>query len=141
MIGGRGTQVLGGVRISGWGTGSLFSVILGNGLEILESLALGEDAELEFVACYVEEGVFWAEDLTKEGMIELVEPRPWDAHEGEFYWEKGDVTCMSRTKERRGRGMEVGGYKYLLRGGVGLEITRLAKDLPSFIISLLIAPN
>ena len=34
--------------------------------------------------------MFWAEDLTEEGVIELVKPRPWDAHEGEFYWEKGD---------------------------------------------------
>ena len=34
--------------------------------------------------------MFWTEDLTKEGMVELVEPRPWDAHEGEFYREKGD---------------------------------------------------
>ena len=34
--------------------------------------------------------MFWTEDLTEEGMVELVKPRPWDAHEGEFYWEKGD---------------------------------------------------
>lgn len=31
-----------------------------------------------------------AEDLTKEGMVELVEPCPRDTDEGEFYWEKGD---------------------------------------------------
>lgn len=79
-----------GVRISGWGTASLFSVILDNGLKILEHLALGKDTELEFVACYVEESVFWTEDLTKERMVELVKPRCWDAHEGEFYREKGD---------------------------------------------------
>lgn len=86
--GGR-AQVLRGVRISGWGTGSLFPVVLCDGLEILKGLALGKDAKFEFVACYVEKGVFWAEDLAKEGMIELVNPRPGDAHEGEFYREKG----------------------------------------------------
>ena len=86
----RGVQVQGGIRVSGWGAGSLFSVVLRNGLKVLEGLALGEDAEFEFVACYVEESVFWIEDLAEEGMIKPVEPCPGDAHEGEFYWEKGD---------------------------------------------------
>ena len=47
----EGIQVLRGARISGWGTGSLFSVVLSDGLEVFEGLALSEDAELEFVAC------------------------------------------------------------------------------------------
>jgi len=34
--------------------------------------------------------VFWAEDLTKEGMVEVVEPCSWDAYKGKFYWEKGN---------------------------------------------------
>ena len=85
-----GVQVLRGARISGWGTGPLFSVVLCNGLEVFEGLALSEDAEFEFVARYVEECVFWAEDLTEEGIVKLVEPRPWDTYEGEFYCEEGD---------------------------------------------------
>lgn len=90
--GGR-IQTLGGARISGWGTGSLFSVALCHGLKVFEGLAFGEDAKLEFIACYIEEGVFWAKDLTEEGMVKFVNPRPWDAHEGEFYWKKrnGDL--------------------------------------------------
>jgi len=87
--GGR-AQVLGGIRVSGWGTRFLFSVALRDGLKVLEGLTLGEDAELELVACYVEESVFWAEDLAEEGVIKLVEPCPGDVYEGEFYWEKGN---------------------------------------------------
>ena len=60
---GGGARVLGGIRISGRGAGSLFSVVLRDGLKVLEGMALGEDAELEFVACYVEECVLWTEDL------------------------------------------------------------------------------
>lgn len=78
------------VRIPRWGTGSLLSVAESDRLKILEVLALGEDAEFEFVACYVEEGVFWAEDLAEEGVIKPVEPRPWDTYKGEFHGEKGD---------------------------------------------------
>jgi len=85
-----GVQVLRGARISGWGTGPLFSVVLRNGFKILEDLALGEDAELEFVACHVKEGVFWAEDLAEEGVIKSLEPCPRDAYKRELYWEKGD---------------------------------------------------
>jgi len=59
-------------------------------LKILEGLALGEDAEFELVACYVEECMFWTEDLAEEGMIKPMEPRPWNTYKGEFHWEKGD---------------------------------------------------
>jgi len=41
------------------------SVALCDRLKVLEGLALGKDAEFEFVACYVEEGVFWAEYLAE----------------------------------------------------------------------------
>jgi len=79
-----------GIRIPGRGTGSFLYVTESDRLKVLEGLALGEDAELEFIARYVEESVFWAEDLAEEGVIKPVEPRPWDAHKGEFHWEEGD---------------------------------------------------
>lgn len=34
--------------------------------------------------------MFWTEDLTEEGMIKFVKPRPRDTNEGEFDREKGD---------------------------------------------------
>ena len=48
------------------------SVALRDGLKVLEGLALGKDAEFEFVTCYVEERVFWAENLAEEGVIKPV---------------------------------------------------------------------
>ena len=103
-----GAQVLGGARISGWGTGSLFSVVFRNGLEILEGLALGEDAELEFIACHVEECVFRAEDLAEKGVIKLGKPCPGDAYKGELHWEKrdGDLHIPGEGTRRRGWGWE-----------------------------------
>ena len=124
---GGGTQLLGGVRISGWGAGSLFSVVLCDGLKVLESLALCEDAELEFVACYVEEGVFWAEDLAEERVIEPVEPCPRDAHEGELYGEEGDGDLHAYPRRGDGEGKGDAGAArsrvyVVLRGGTNLEI-------------------
>lgn len=34
--------------------------------------------------------MLWTEDLTKERMIEVVEPCSWDAYKRKFYWEKGN---------------------------------------------------
>ena len=51
-------------------------------------MTLCEDAEFEFVACHVKERMFRAQDLTEEGVIKFVDPRPWDTYEGEFYWKK-----------------------------------------------------
>lgn len=96
-------RVLGGIRISGWGARFLFSVVLRDRLKVLEGLALGEDTELEFVACYVEKSVFWAEDLAEKGVIKLVEPGPGDAHEREFYREKGDGDLHMPDKGARRR--------------------------------------
>jgi hypothetical protein len=132
---GGGAQVLGGVRISGWGARFLFSVVLRDGLKVLESLALGEDAELEFVACYVEEGVFWAEDLAEEGVIKSVEPCPGNAYEGEFYREKGDGDLhISGGGTGRGVMQVQDGWRsmYLFRGGANLEYLGLARDMPSY---------
>ena len=57
--------------------------------------------------------MFWAEDLAEEGMIKLVEPCPWDAYKGEFYWEKGDCDLHIPDEGERGGDGEVeegGGY-------------------------------
>jgi len=131
--GGGGGYIPRGVRIPGWGARSLFSVVLRGGLEVLESLTLGEDAQLEFVACYVEEGVFRAEDLSEEGVIKLVEPCSGDAYKGEFHWEKGDGDLHIPGEGWGEVGEDGRRYIYLCRGGADLEyLSRLAKDLPSF---------
>jgi len=93
------------------------SVTLGDRLKVLEGLALGKDAEFEFVACYVEECVFWAEDLPEEGVIKPVESRPWDAYKGEFHWKKGDCDLHNPGEEVRGgggRGIADGGRRTMV---------------------------
>lgn len=45
--------------------------------------------------------MFWAENLTKEGMIEFVKPRPRNAHEGEFYWEERNRDLHVHNKGAR----------------------------------------
>ena len=81
------------------------SVALRDRLKVLEGLTLGKDAEFEFVACYVEESVFWTEDLAEEGMIKPMESRPWDADKGEFHWKKGDGDLHNPGEDvRRGMG-------------------------------------
>ena len=91
--------------------------------------------------------MFGAEDLAEEGMIEFVNPRSGDAHEGEFYREKGDSDLhipREGTREREGGGGGKGRgrrrvHLCILAERYKLEIFRLARDLPS--ISSLIAPS
>ena len=111
------------------------SVALRDGLKVLEGLALGKDAEFEFVACYVEECVFRAEDLAEQGVIKLVESRPRDAYKGEFHWKKGDGDLHNPGEDGRGgRGgkRRTTVYDVPLPGRSKPGIFGLAKDLPSF---------
>lgn len=123
------------------------SVALRDGLKVLEGLALGKDAEFEFVACYVEECVFRAEDLAEQGVIKLVESRPRDAYKGEFHWKKGDSDLHNPGEEVRGGGEVNGGRRYMMslcRGGPNLEYLvwlKICRHLRHNIISIIHHPN
>lgn len=45
-----------------------------NGLEVLDRIVLGEDAELDLVAGQVQEGRTWNEQLPDDGVYEAEEP-------------------------------------------------------------------
>lgn len=86
--------------------------------------------------------MFWAENLTKEGMIEFVNPRPGDAYEGESYWEEGDCDLHIPSgggEVREEVTIESEQGICILAERDKLEIFRLAQDLPS--MSSLIEPS
>lgn len=68
---------------------------LGQVFEAAESTPLGEDRELELVACDVEEFLRGgADDLVEDVVAELGEARPGDVYEGEGGREEGDGNAV-----------------------------------------------